>query len=53
MPVKIGDTNYTTYEDIWKDSILTPEEKASIQLKIKRVGKLIELIEKLQTDSLL
>ena len=46
MPIMIGDTNYTTFEDIWNDSILTIDEKASIRQKVKRVGKLIELKEK-------
>ena len=41
----IGDTNYTTFEDIWNDSILTPDERINIQQKVKRVGKLIELKE--------
>jgi hypothetical protein len=50
MPITIGDTNYTTFEDIWNDSILTPDEKTNIQQKVKRVGKLIELKEKRLPD---
>jgi len=46
MPIKIGDTNYTTFEDLWDDSTLTPDEKASIQLKVELMGKLIEAREK-------
>lgn len=45
MPVKIGDTNYTTFEDLWNESSLTPEEKAVIQLKVDLAGKLIEVRE--------
>jgi DNA-binding XRE family transcriptional regulator len=46
MPMKIGETNYTTFEDLWNDSILTPDEKANIQLKVELMGKLIEAREK-------
>jgi DNA-binding XRE family transcriptional regulator len=46
MPMKIGETNYTTFEDLWNDSILTPAEKADIQLKVELMGKLIEAREK-------
>ncbi len=52
MPIMIGDTNYTTLEDIWNDSILTPDEKTNIQQKVKRVGKLIELKEKPLPDKI-
>ena len=52
MPIMIGDTNYTTFEDIWNDSILAPDEKASIRQKVKRVGKLIESKEKPLPDKI-
>ena len=42
MLMKIGKTNYTTFEDLWNDSILTPAEKADIQLKVELMGELIE-----------
>jgi DNA-binding XRE family transcriptional regulator len=45
MAIKIGDTTYTTFEDLWNDSILTPAEKADIQLKVEVMGKLIEARE--------
>jgi len=45
MAIKIGDTTYTTFEDLWNDSILTPAEKADIQLKVYVMGKLIEARE--------
>ncbi len=45
MAIKIGDTTYTTFEDFWNDSILTPAEKADIQLKVEVMGKLIEARE--------
>ncbi len=34
MSMKIGETNYTTFDDLWNDSILTPVEKADIQQKV-------------------
>ncbi|MDD2433458.1 MAG: hypothetical protein PHX01_07215 [Clostridia bacterium] len=39
MSMKIGETNYTTFDDLWNDSILTPVEKADIQQKVYKKMK--------------
>ncbi|MCL2321503.1 MAG: helix-turn-helix transcriptional regulator [Oscillospiraceae bacterium] len=47
MSIKINDTEYTTFDDIWNDpNILTEAEKDEIELKIELAGKLIEAREK-------
>lgn len=47
MGIKINDTEYTTFDDIWNDpNILTQAEKDEIRLKIEIAGKLIEAREK-------
>ena len=49
--IKIGNTEYTTSDDLWNDpTLLTKEEKEEIEAGVARVGKLIkarELREKL------
>jgi transcriptional regulator with XRE-family HTH domain len=44
--VKIGDTEYTTAEDLFEASGLTATELAVIDLKVELLGKLIEAREK-------
>ena len=46
MPMKIGKTNYATFEDIWDESVLTSAEKAEIQLKVDLMAKLLDAREK-------
>ncbi len=46
MPMKIGDTSYTTFDDLWNNSVLTPDEKANIQLKVELLGRIAEEREK-------
>jgi DNA-binding XRE family transcriptional regulator len=35
----------TTFDDLWEQSSLTPEEKEEIMLKVELVGKIIEARE--------
>lgn len=35
----------TTFDDLWEQSSLTPEEKEEIKLKVELVGKIIEVRE--------
>ncbi len=46
MPIKISGYKYTTFEDIWNETSLTPEEKDHIKIKVELIGKLIEEREK-------
>jgi hypothetical protein len=39
VSMKIGETNYPTFDDLGNDSILTPAEKADSQLKVELMGK--------------
>ena len=48
MSMKIGETNYPTFDDLGNDSILTPAEKADSQLKVELMGK-SEVFKKLRT----
>jgi DNA-binding XRE family transcriptional regulator len=45
--IKIGDTEYRTYDRAWREQVLTSEEHAELQLKVEIIGKIIEAREKL------
>lgn len=43
---KIGDTEYTTFSDLWNDSdLLTEEARNRISFEVSLIGKLIEARE--------
>lgn len=43
---KIGDTQYTTFDDIWNDNeLISEEERARIEFEVSLIGKLIEARE--------
>ena len=43
---KIGNTEYTTFDDLWKDPALLSEgEKDRIEFEVSLIGKLIEARE--------
>jgi len=43
---KIGDTQYTTFDDVWNDNeFISEEEKAKIEFEVSLIGKLIEARE--------
>jgi predicted XRE-type DNA-binding protein len=38
----MSEMKLTTFDDLWEQSRLTPEEKEEITLKVELVGKIIE-----------
>lgn len=43
---KIGNTEYTTFDDLWNDKeFISEEEKARIEFEVSLIGKLIEARE--------
>jgi len=43
---KIGNTEYTTFDDLWNDKeFLSDEERARIEFEVSLIGKLIEARE--------
>jgi DNA-binding XRE family transcriptional regulator len=43
---KIGNTEYTTFDDIWNDTeFVSQEERARIEFEVSLIGKLIEARE--------
>jgi len=43
---KIGDTQYTTFDDVWNDNeFISEEERARIEFEVSLIGKLIEARE--------
>ncbi len=43
---KIGNTEYTTFDDLWNDKeFVSEEEKARIEFEVSLIGKLIEARE--------
>jgi len=44
--IKVGKTDYTTFDDLWNDkSLLTPSEKGEIDFIVGLIGKFIEARE--------
>ena len=44
--IKIGKTEYSTFDDLWNDeSLLTPGEKSEIEFIVELIGKFIEARE--------